>query len=272
MAYFTVSMRSNHLKGNETVGIIMPDKPRKIEPKAFYRREKKYKVLWLLHGGMGDYSDWVRKSNIELYACENDLVVVMPSAMNSQYSNWDNYATGYDMYRFLLEELMPMVYGWLPVSDKREDNFVAGLSMGGGGALKYALNEPKRFSGAAILSWAPYEIPSDPAFEEPVSPWVKNWVAAQGGLEKLAGSRDDTWYLTQKLAGTDLPKLYFSIGEDDDIYPRFCRYRQAAERSGLDAQFRSVAGYSHEWRFWDMEIQNVLQYFGLSGGKCGNAF
>ncbi len=272
MAYFTVNMRSHHLKGNETVGIIMPNKPRTVDPGDFYKREQKYKVLWLLHGGLGDYSNWVRYSNIELYACENDLVVVMPSAMNSQYSNWDNFAIGYDMYRYLLEELMPMVYGWLPVSDRREDNFIAGLSMGGAGALKYALNNPEKFAGAAVLSWAPYDIPKDPAFEEPVSAWVGNLTAAQGGLEKLEQSIDNTWRLTLEKAGSDLPKLYFSIGEEDDIYPRFCRYQQAAQKAGLDACFCTVPGYDHEWRFWDLEIQKVLLHFGIGGGNRGNAF
>ena len=89
---------------------------------------------------------------IETYACENDLVVVMPSALNSSYTNWDGFAQGYSMYDFVLEELMPLVYGWLPVSQKREDNFIAGLSMGGGGTLKFALTAPERFAAAAVLS------------------------------------------------------------------------------------------------------------------------
>jgi putative tributyrin esterase len=99
-------------------------------------------VLWLLHGTFGDHTDWLRKSNIELYACEKQLIVVMPSALNSYYSNWDRCMMGYGMYDFLTEELMPLVYSWFPASDKREDNFISGLSMGGGGTLKYALGHP----------------------------------------------------------------------------------------------------------------------------------
>lgn len=68
-----------------------------------------------------------------MYATERNLVVVMPSALNSNYSNWDKFMMGYDMFDYLTEVLMPLIYGWLPVSDKREDNFIAGLSMGGPG-------------------------------------------------------------------------------------------------------------------------------------------
>ena len=76
---------------------------------------------------------------------------------------------GYDMFDYLTEELMPLIYGWLPVSDKREDNFISGLSMGGGGALKYAVNHPEKFAAAAILS-APATNLEDISPDSPLSP------------------------------------------------------------------------------------------------------
>ena len=152
MSILTYNFESEYLKNNHEVTVILPDKPRALTPEEFYRSGRKYKVLWLLHGTFGDHTDWVRKTNIEMYATERNLVVVMPSALNSNYSNWDKVMMGYDMFDYLTEELMPLIYGWLPVSDKREDNFISGLSMGGGGALKYAVNHPEKFAAAAILS------------------------------------------------------------------------------------------------------------------------
>ena len=67
----------------------------------------------------------MRKTNIEMYATERNLVVVMPSALNSSYANWDKFMMGFGMFDYLTEELMPLIYGWLPVSDKREDNYIA---------------------------------------------------------------------------------------------------------------------------------------------------
>ena len=95
MALATLNFESQYLNGNTTVSIILPDKTRDVTPQSFYGSGNKYPVLWLLHGTFGDHSDWVRKSMIELYAREQDLVVVMPSALNSDYSNWDDCMMGY---------------------------------------------------------------------------------------------------------------------------------------------------------------------------------
>ena len=130
MALIHMNFNSKYLSGNTDVNILLPDCSGKQEPDAFYGSGKKYPVLWLLHGTFGDYSDWLRKSNVELYAAEKNLMVVMPSAQNADYANWPGFGIGYHAYDYLTEELMPLVYGWLPASDKREDNFIAGLSMG----------------------------------------------------------------------------------------------------------------------------------------------
>ena len=158
MSILTYNFESEYLKNNQAVTVILPDKPRSQTPAQFYRNGRKYKVLWLLHGTYGDHTDWVRKTNIEMYATERNLVVVMPSALNSNYSNWPGFMMGYDMYSYLTEELMPLVYGWLPVSDKREDNFIAGMSMGGRGTIKFAVNHPEKFAAAAVLSAVPVDL------------------------------------------------------------------------------------------------------------------
>ena len=119
MALMNLNFQSQYLGGNTEITVILPDKPWQADAKEFYSGGKKYKVLWLLHGTFGDHTDWLRKSNIELYACEKDLIVVCPSGMNANYANWPIFGTGYAMYDFLFEELMPLIYGWLPASDKR---------------------------------------------------------------------------------------------------------------------------------------------------------
>ena len=120
MALVTFDFESQYLGNNSMVGVILPDKPRGVTPAEFYGSGKKYKVLWLLHGTFGDYSDWIRKSMIELYACEHDLIVVMPSALNSNYANWPSFGLGFNMYDYIFDELMPVIHNWFPASDKRE--------------------------------------------------------------------------------------------------------------------------------------------------------
>ncbi|MCI8401903.1 MAG: hypothetical protein HFI38_07420 [Lachnospiraceae bacterium] len=273
MSLIHLNFQSKYLAGNTDVNIILPDLPRTMEPGEFYGSGRKYKVLWLLHGTFGDYTDWVRKSNVELYACEKELAVVMPSGQNTDYVNWDGFGLGYRMYDYLTEELMPLVYGWLPVSDRREDNFIAGLSMGGRGACMYAFAHPEKFAAAYMMSWCP----QDMRIQKTDTTWGarnRNRLDNAGGLEGYLDSPQNTWDLTERLAGRkDLPKLYFTCGKTDPLmYDNFRKFYVHAREAGFEAEFKEIDGYSHEWRFWELCIQDALEKFVPSPEKKGNAF
>ena len=288
MALVEMNFESQYLCNNHVISIILPDKPRAVKPKDFYT-SKKYPVLWLLHGTFGDHSDWLRKSNIELYACENDLIVVMPSAMNSNYASWPAFAMGYNMWDYLFEELMPLIYNWFPASDKREDNFIAGLSMGGGGTAKYAIYHPEKFAAAAILSSAPRNLEVAQAAEieaykkgvralsadTPAMARVLNAIEREGGVEGYLASRENVWAKLKEYEGKpdSLPKLYVACGTNDKIaYPAFLKFKEYCEELGIPARFQAIEGYEHEWRFWDITIQNALSFFGFDNVKLGNPF
>ena len=270
MSLLHYSFESEYLAGATTVDIVLPDRPRGMSCAEFYRSGRKFKALWLLHGTSGDSTDWVRRTNIELYAEELGIAVVMPSALNSNYSNWKDFMLGYRMYDYLTEELMPLVYGWLPVSDRREDNFIAGLSMGGRGAVKYAANRPELFAGAAVLSATPMDLdemrPGHPCILLDLdNERVKTTLLNAGGLEAFRESEENVWAILDRKARTgELPRFFFACGEDDAmIYGQFCAFREHAEAIGLDAEFFSAPGYRHEWRFWDLGIRRALGFFGL---------
>ena len=193
MAYLEFDFESAYLQGNTQISVILPDKPRNVAPAEFYGGGKKYRVLWLLHGTFGDHSDWIRKSRIELFACERDLVVVMPSGLNANYANGENFSIGYNMYDYFFEELMPLIYGWFPVSRERKDNFIAGLSMGGRGTCVYAFNRPELFAGAAVLSAAPRDVAWDKAQNPGFFKRTQGSIDNRGGLEKYLASYENTW-------------------------------------------------------------------------------
>lgn len=278
MSILTYTAESECLNNNTQVTVILPDKPRGVPAKSFYGSGKKYKVLWLLHGTYGDHSDWVRRTNIELYAAEKNLVVVMPSALNSNYSNWKDSMLGYNMYDYLTEELMPLVYGWLPVSDKRGDNFIAGLSMGGRGTIKYAVNHPEKFAAAAVLSAVPMDL-NDMGPDNPCpmlntnDERTRTTLLNAGGLEAFRHSNENVWAILDEKARTGtLPRLMFACGEEDALlYGLFCKFRAHAAEIGLDAHWFTRPGYKHEWRFWDLAIQEALRFFGLEEAG-GNPF
>lgn len=278
MSLLTYEYESQYLSVNTQITVILPDKPREMTPVRFYQCNRKYKALWLLHGTFGDHTDWIRKTNIELYAAERNLAVIMPSASNSNYSNWNHYMLGYSMYDYLIKELMPLIYGWFPVSDKRIDNFIAGLSMGGRGAVKYAVNYPEKFAGAAILSAVPVNFDEfcpghDNPFLNPEDFRMKNTLKNSGGLNSYIHSEENVWAILDKLApsGT-LPKLFFACGENDALlYSRFLSFQEHCRSICLEAEWFSLPGYSHEWRFWDLSIQKALDFFSLQKDG-GNPF
>jgi len=85
-------------------------------------------VLWLLHGLSDDHTIWQRRTSIERYVAERGLAVVMPAVARSFYTDM---AHGLPYWTFISEELPAAARSFFPLSPAREDNFVAGLSMGG---------------------------------------------------------------------------------------------------------------------------------------------
>jgi putative tributyrin esterase len=271
LSVITWTFESRFLVGSTAVTVLLPDRPREVAPRDFYAESHRFKVLWLLHGTFGDHLDWLRRTNIDLYAAEKGIAVVMPSGLNSNYSNWSEFSLGYDMYDFVTEELMPLVRGWLPISDKREDNFIAGLSMGGRGTIKFAANHPELFAGAAALSATPVEydrVLTDDLLRNGTGMFadrIRGMVANAGGREAFLDSEENVWRLIDAAAARgDLPRLFFACGGDDDLIVEDLRtFRQHAESLGLDAEFWIADGFRHEWRFWDLAIQRALEFFGL---------
>ena len=275
MALIHMNFNSKYLSGNTDVNILLPDCSGKQEPDAFYGSGEKYPVLWLLHGTFGDYSDWLRKSNVELYAAEKNLMVVMPSAQNADYANWPGFGIGYHAYDYLTEELMPLVYGWLPASEKREYNFIAGLSMGGRGAITYSWAHPEKFAAAYSMSWVPQNMRQiaeelEKSKDVPLSPKdrlgkERNRIRLQnaGGPQAYLASPYNTWDRAAEWAGRPgMPKTFFSCGTEDTVmYRRFREFRAYAEKIGLEAEFTEREGYGHEWRFWDLEIRRAIDLF-----------
>lgn len=273
MALVHLNFQSQYLGNNTDVNVILPDKPWDKTPAQFYSAGERFPVLWLLHGTFGDYTDWLRKSNIESYACRRNLMVVMPSGMNANYVNWDSFGTGYHAWDYLTEELMPLVQNWFPASDQRKDNFIAGLSMGGNGAMQYAAGHPEKFAAAASLSNAPTDLKQmkTPLYDgnaqaEGTALFNRravNLVENFGGLEGYIHSPINVWdRLPELMAAGTLPRLYFCCGQEDQlIWEKYQTFKAHAKEIGLPARFEEAPGYTHEWAFWDLFIQKAIAFF-----------
>lgn len=141
MSINTVSYFSETLQKMTNTTVILPD--------AYNSSTFKFPVLWLLHGLGGDNSIWIRRTKIEEYANKYGLAVIMPDVQRSFYTDM---SFGGDYWTYLTQELYKRMYSTFPLSSLRHHNFVCGASMGGYGALKWALTDPEKFSAVAAMS------------------------------------------------------------------------------------------------------------------------
>jgi len=214
--------------------------------------DDKHPTLYLLHGLSDDHTIWQRRTSIERYVAPLGIAVVMPAVHRSFYTDMHK---GYRYWTFVSEELPAIARSFFPLSAKREDNFVAGLSMGGYGAFKLALRCPDKFAAAASLSGA-LDIVSAVKSRR-----VEEFEMIFGDLDKVEGSENDLFYLAKKVAESDgpKPKLYQCCGTEDFLYASNVKFRDYARSLGLDLTYEEGPG-THEWGYWDMKIQSVLNW------------
>lgn len=213
-------------------------------------------VLYLLHGLTDDDTAWTRYTSIERYAAARGLAVVMPQVHRSFYAD---EALGMKFWTFLSEELPRIVERFFRISTRREDTFVAGLSMGGYGAMKWALRQPQRFAAAATLSGA-----LDAAYiqEYDMPPHMRALTRRVFADRVVKGTDADLLHLLATADKTTLPRLMLRCGTEDALVAQNERFVAACKARGipLDAEFGPGA---HEWGYWDAEIQTVLEWLKL---------
>jgi S-formylglutathione hydrolase FrmB len=213
-------------------------------------------VLYLLHGLSDDDTIWLRRTSIERYAAPLGLAVVMPQVHRSFYTD---EAYGGRFWTFLSEELPQLVSSLFRVSDRREDTFVAGLSMGGYGALRWALRQPERFAAAASLSGAIDVAGLRTGRARPEDPRMFERIF---GDREIAGSPDDlTWLLTQADPAA-LPALYVCCGTEDALIDDNRAFAGACAAAGVPL-LSSFGPGAHDWAYWDSQIQDVLAWLPL---------
>ena len=249
MALMNVKFFSEALGMQTEVLVVMPQRSTHGEIGIDRKTgQGKYRCLYLLHGLSDDQSIWLRRTSIERYADRYGLCVVMPRADKSYYCDM-KYGLRY--YTYIAQELPRLICEFFPVSDAREDTFVAGLSMGGYGALKIALRECDRFAAGAGLSPV-----ADVAKRAEFRGLFKNIF----GDELEVPPEDDLLYLAEQQANRpDRPRLYIGIGTEDFLYQDNQPLCQKLTEKGYDFTYRESPG-AHTWEFWDEYIQYVLEW------------
>ncbi|CAG9620779.1 alpha/beta hydrolase [Sutcliffiella rhizosphaerae] len=247
MARITCDFFSEALQCSTSMTVFLPQPNSQIGVASKIKQQKQ-PTLYLLHGLSDDHTIWSRFTSIERYASALGWAVVMPAAGRSFYTDMEH---GYDFYTYVSEELPTLAQSFFPLSDKKEENFIAGLSMGGYGAFKVALRNPEKFAAAASMSGSLDINERLPAF-----PRDFNYIF---GNRPILGSDDDLYHLVSNIKGPG-PKLYQCCGTEDHNYEANIRFRDHCLNAGLDLTYEEGPG-GHDWGYWDKHIQPVLKFF-----------
>ena len=262
MAILQMTYLSEALFRTVPVSVYLPCDKIAFEEGSYQMRPgQKFKTLYLLHGMIGCHIDWLIETRLRRWAEERELAVVMPSGDNAFYI--DSPLPNNDYGRFIGEELVEMTRRMFPLSDRREDTFIAGLSMGGYGALRNALVYPETFSYAAGFS-------SGLHFFLPGAASIRGEQLVFGDPAEAAKS-DKNPYVALSNAieqGKELPKFYLSCGTEDMLMPSNIAFRDELVRRGADVTWDEQPG-GHDWDFWDAQLKKMLDWLPLENGEIG---
>lgn len=249
MALLETRFDSDVLALSLGMNVILPD-----HPDAWHEPPP---VLYLLHGFTDDHTIWSRRTSIERYASDYAVAIVMPDVYKSFYCNMVH---GSDYWRFASEELPLFVKRWFNVSHDPRKTFVAGLSMGGYGAMKLALGCPGQYAAAASIAGA-LDIAAhvDDEFDEVRQ---RSFQAIFGRLESIPGSENDLMAQFDRLETAPDTDFYVCVGTEDYLYQDSIRFRDKAVEKGLRLTFDEGPG-EHGWSFIDEHIQKVLEWLPL---------
>lgn len=251
MACFRGSIRSQVMEMDTLVNVVVPydqydsnGKPRKID-----------KVLYLLHGLKGNADSWQRYSSAERFAYYYGYAVIMPEVQRSFYTDM---VYGPRYFTYLTEELPRVMHRMFCLPDDPQKTFIGGLSMGGYGALKCALNCPDQYAGAICLS-SGFDLLTDP----------ERLVNAYHGREELQGllglglqakPEDDLYAIADAWpANKPKPRLYIAVGTEDYLYHKNQEMRDHLVKDGFAPCYEEWPGI-HDWRFWDVGLERGLRY------------
>lgn len=230
------------------------------EPWPYPQAKPPFRTLFLLHGITGNHTDWISESRIRALAEERGIAVVMPSGYNAFYLDQPDSHNYYA--RFVGAELVAVARRIFPLSGRREDTFIGGISMGAYGALRNGLRYCETFGGIVALSCAMVAGGLDQVLaDEPFflsRPFLESTF---GPLDQVRGGTKDPVRLAADLVYCDRPhpRVYLACGSDDPLAPANRLLAQQLGEKGLAVEARETPG-GHDWGFWNAELPGALDW------------
>lgn len=277
MAVFEVNFMADTLNRTVPVMVILPTDKKYLSETEKREEGKPYKTLYLLHGVLGNCTNWLTNTRIKRWAEAQELAVVMPSGENSFYVDqpWNMNYYG----AFIGRELVEFTRKTFPLSHRREDTYIGGLSMGGYGAVRNGLKYSDTFGAVVSLSGAfivdetlPQADDSSPLFFQ-----RRQYLMSCFGNDLEAAVHSDVnpceLAMDIKKRGGVFPDIYMACGESDPLMEKNIRFSDYLKKIGVRHTFEKGEG-AHEWDFWDRYLKKALEWLPLErtgeGENSGN--
>ena len=251
-----LSMTSQILKSERKYAIYLP---------ADYETSgRSYPVLYLLHGSGDDQSGWVQFGEVKHLADKairegksTDMIIVMPDGNTGQRGYFNSPSGDWNYEDFFFQEFIPFIEKTYRIRAEKRYRAIAGLSMGGGGTLMYALHHPDLFSSACPLSASTGPI----SLEEASARWEKQYPGiSKDDLTKFY-SRHSALELVKSMPDDQKKAVrwYIDCGDDDFLFEGNSMLHIAMRKKEIPHEFRIREG-AHNWTYWREALPNVLEF------------
>ncbi|HYC90552.1 MAG TPA: alpha/beta hydrolase-fold protein [Thermoanaerobaculia bacterium] len=232
---------------SSTLGRVMHY--RVLLPAGYTQSHRHYPVLYMLHGFLNPYYEWDRQTELARHMAPYDVIVVLVQGDNAFYL--DSAVPGSrDQYQtYFNRELMPHVAARYRIITETHGRAIAGVSMGGYGAMLSILKRPGAWVFAATFAGA-VNFAQDTELQKNLAPVFD---------VRALGNRD-TVDVMKLLAAADvalLPYVYIVCGADDHLLPENLAFQKALQEKKVRHELHIVPG-GHEWIVWDEQLPQMF--------------
>ena len=239
MTLLTVSYHSKSLESNCGLNIALPESVLNKENK-----DNSADVVYLLHGYGVDHTDWQRLGDINGYATKNNVIIVCPDGDNGFYIN------GPGPFRQYEDHILEVVDFANTVFKTSGTNYIAGLSMGGYGAIRLGLKYPEIFTACASLSGV-----------LDMEHWDLEHRSAIFGEGDI---NEDYDCMKLALKNNGKTKIFFNCGTEDFLHKGNINFKNFLVKNNIPHVYDEYSG-GHTWEYWTTHIWRVLEQ--LTGKK-----
>lgn len=260
VVYDELTLPSKILKSDRKYAIYLPP--------GYEASQRKYPVLYLLHGAGDNQTGWVQYGEVQHIADKaiaegiaTSMIIVMPDADTGRRGYFNDIRGDYNYEDFFFQELIPYIEQNYRCRTEKRYRAVAGLSMGGGGTLVYALHHPEMFAAACPLSAAArimneeqlkesYKKQNIRVTDAQVTDWCKKY-----DIHGMVNNMPEE----QKKA----VRWYIDCGDDDFLYEGNSVLHVEMRNNNIPHEFRTRDG-GHSWTYWRTALPEVLKFVSQS--------